>query len=189
MKRILATAALTATVATGASAATEAQVNELERFLPDVNISMLDDATVDQLIAISSGGESFADRQQTMRALVQDSMPVTSMFTEAQLVEVRTVVPDLDVAVMSDAELLQAISFIRSEDSPSSAAQKIRALVDQDDEAMLMLTDAEIREIRLVAPEFDLTTIDADDATELRAAVATGDRDRVVAVVESIETM
>jgi lipoprotein-anchoring transpeptidase ErfK/SrfK len=189
MKRILTTAALSAVIASGAFAATEAERVELERFLPNVNVALLDDATVDQLISISATSESFDDRQQQMRALINDQMPVTATFTEAQLVEVRQIAPEVDLGAMTDAQLLQAINYANSADNPNDAAQKIRAIVDDNDEAMLMLTDAEIRDIRLIAPEFDLTMVTEEEAVDLRAALASGDRDRVITVVETIEAM
>ncbi|SDY50537.1 hypothetical protein SAMN05444340_10990 [Citreimonas salinaria] len=188
MKRIFATTALTAVLATGAFAQTEAQITEVERFLPNVNVELLPEETVQELVTIAHGGGSFDDRQQRMQALINIDSVVTATFTEAQLVEVRTAVPDVDIATMTDAQILQALSIVRSADA-SDAEQKIRAIVNSDDETTLMLTDAEIRDIRLIAPEFDLTTITADDAVELRAALASGDRDRVMTVVESIEAM
>lgn len=189
MKRIFATTALSAILATGAFAQTEAQMTEVQRFLPDTNVALLPEETIQELVTIAYGGGSFGDRQTRMRSIVEGEGVVTATFTEAQLVQISTVAPDVDVATMTDAQILQAISFVNSEDNQADAAQKIRALVESDDDAMLMLTDAEIRDIRLIAPELDLTTITEDQAIELRAALATGDRDQVMTVVESIETM
>ncbi|WP_375260016.1 hypothetical protein [Citreimonas sp.] len=189
MKRIFATTALSAMLATGAFAQTEAQMTEVQRFLPDTNVALLPEETIQELVTIAYGGGSFGDRQTRMRSIVEGEGVVTATFTEAQLVQISTVAPDVDVATMTDAQILQAISFVNSEDNQADAAQKIRALVESDDDAMLMLTDAEIRDIRLIAPELDLTTITEDQAIELRAALATGDRDQVMTVVESIETM
>ena len=188
MKRILATASLTAMLATGAFAQTEAQITEVQRFLPNVNVALLDDETISQLVTIAYSDQSEADRELEMRAIINGGDTVDATFTEAQLVDIRTAAPEVDISAMTDAQILQALSIINSSDE-GDASLKIRAIVDGTDETSLMLTDAEIQDIRLVAPEFDLTTVDADEAAQLRAAVASGDRDEIEAVISRIEAM
>ncbi|KUF12554.1 hypothetical protein [Pseudoponticoccus marisrubri] len=121
MKRLFATTALAATIATASVAATEGQLNEIQTYLPNADVELLTDEQVTMLITIANGGENRGDKIERMEAVIEgtpaegDYEPVASVdvdtieapapLTDAEYAELKVYDPDFTGAGYTEAEL------------------------------------------------------------------------------------
>lgn len=187
MKRTLIIAALVSSTAVAGQAATELQRNELQQFLPNVDVSTLSDSRVDSLVGVMHGGGSRSEREATMRGLVADDNPVTMDARGATVSELRTFAPDVDFSRFTDAELAQATSILHGSGSASERRATLRSF-ELSDRAITTdpLTDAEVSTIRSYAPGIDLTTLSDEEVLRIQTAISGGDTNEIQTVISSI---
>ncbi len=187
MKRTLMIAALVSSTAMAAQAATEADLTQIEKFLPNVDAAMLTDTQVNSLVGIINGGGSRSEKVATMRALVGVENPVVTELTAAELSELQAYAPEIDFSRFTAAEITQAQGIIDSAETRSDALAQLRSFELSETPVMTdTLTEAEVVEIRSYAPNIDLAALTDDEILRIQAAIAGGDSTEIRNAIGSI---
>lgn len=187
MKRMFAGTALAAMIATGAVAATDAEMMAIQQFSPDIDVSTLSDQQVDAVMNVINGGGSNADKQGQIAGIVGTAgdNTVVSEVTSGQLTRLQQYAPELDFTGITASELEQALNVIDSADNKGDALAQLRTYsVDSASEApsAAPFTAAEMTQIQAAAPELDPMTLTVEQRAELQAALATGDSEEILRV-------
>jgi hypothetical protein len=187
MKHFLTVTALTSLVASGALAATEAEQATIRDYLPDVNVETLGDRDVAVLIGIAHGGDTASEKRAKMRALVGDSNTVDVENRQQQIERLQGYAPDIAFEEFTDAELAQAVTIVNSGTSETDSRAQLESFaLERDGMTADPLTDGEIAAIRDYAPDIDLTALSDNDLLRIQTAIAGGDRDQIMAVIDGV---
>ncbi|EPX86850.1 hypothetical protein [Salipiger mucosus] len=173
MKRILTVTALTTVLATGAYAASEAEVTAINTVAPGVDVSMMTDAQVDEAFAIAKSGDSDVEKRDKIQQIVEGSNMIDSVSPEVDAM-IMEYVPDWQVAAMTDAQKVEAQAIIESGSEPADIREEVMAIVTGDAAA---LTEAEMQRVMFFVPDAQLTDLTAEDVNEVRAAIYSGSSD------------
>lgn len=184
MKRILTATALTTVMATSALAMTEADEVRIERFLPNYDVSMADEMTIEQLLSIANGGGSFSEKQLQMRSLAMKDDGAVKSFTDEDLKRVYVVVPEDQVANLTDAQKEDAIRIVDTYESRAEAEARLNAIIL--DAPMNFgtnaVTEGEAALINFYAPEVDVSALSQDEVETILSLIYSEDS---VAEIES----
>lgn len=189
MKRMFAGTALAALLATGAFAATEAEVIAIQKYVPDADVSMMSDEEVAAVMNVVNSGDSEGEKQQKIRSLLgePDENTVVSEVTSGQLTRLQQYAPELDFTGITASELEQALNVIDSAESKSDALIQLRTYSSSTTEtpSAPVFTAAEASALAAVAPDLDPMTLTVEQRAELQAAIATGNNEDIQRVVDS----
>ncbi|WP_425101657.1 hypothetical protein [Tropicibacter sp. S64] len=186
MKRLIATTALVATLASGAYAATEGQLSMLQNYLPGVDVTMLTEQQVDDLLVIAAAESDDTERAAKLQAyLTPDNAIVADPLNEAELNAIYNAVPDADVSLLTNGEIVEIRGAIVSGDE-----QEIKRVFEtlSANKGMLdavQFTAAEEAEIINIQPNADFSKIDAQESRQIRAALTGGDRKQIETVIRA----
>lgn len=190
MTRIFAGTALAAVLATGAFAATEAEMAKIQQYAPNVDVSTMSEQQVDAVMNIINGGDSMGEKQAKISGLVGEAgdNTVVSEVSSGQLVRLQQYAPGLDFTGISASELEQALNVIDSSESKGDALAQLQTYstgAASPDASAAPFTEAEMTQIRTAAPDLDPMTLSSEQRAELQAAISTGDSDRIRRVTDS----
>ncbi len=125
MTRFLTATALTALMATGATAQTAGEAATIEKYLPGIQVETLSDDQVVQLNNLAKSGNSESEKALRMRGLVSDQnfedyeaveYEPTEGLTDGQRAEISKYAPELDVSTLSDMQVQRLQNVITSGD-------------------------------------------------------------------------
>jgi opacity protein-like surface antigen len=122
MKRILMTAACLATLGSASFAASQNEVNTINRYLPDVNVHALDDTTIASLMNVANSSDNYSEAKSTMWSLVYAGNPVTQGIPEASFHQLEAFAPGINFHKMSKAELHHSVALMNSESRSDAIA-------------------------------------------------------------------
>lgn len=164
MKRILAASALTIATATSAFAATEAEVTQIQQYVPDADVAAWSDQQVDQALAIINSTESRTEIEAQLMALYGDGMAAApgAQLTEAEMTMLDQYVEGVDYSTVSQANVDAALAVAASEMSPTDRQTRIQSLLSQDETPMYegnMATSGQVALIETRAPNVDVSTL------------------------------
>ncbi|WGW05196.1 hypothetical protein [Tropicibacter oceani] len=186
MKRLFATTALAATLATGAFAATSGQLNMLQSYLPTVDVDLLSEAQIDELLIIANGGASDTEKATQMQAVVtaRNALNVEPL-TPVEINKIRSVDANVDTSIFTDAEISELRLAIASGDRQAIE----RAIMTPTAEAGMVkpadFTQQEEVAILRFAPDADFSMIDAVESRQIRAALTSGDEDAIETAISA----
>ncbi|WP_146590725.1 hypothetical protein [Puniceibacterium confluentis] len=174
MKRFLIATALTATLSSAAFAATEAEVTQIESYVPGVNAEALSDSEVAEAMAVIAGSESRSAKMGKLSAMLGVEMTNSSvaMPTEAQASEIQRYVSDVDYAMVTQAQLDTAMSYIQSEMSPSDIEARVTSVLTTDATPVGVANTASAAESAMLQRYLPEVKIDALTETQLNSALA-----------------
>jgi hypothetical protein len=188
MKRMFAGTAIAAILATGAFAATDAEIMAIQKYAPDADVTVMSEQDIDAVMNVINSGDSEGDKAQKIRALIGDAgeNTVVSEVTSGQLVRLQQYAPELDFTGITASELEQALTVIDSADSKSEALIQLRTYSTSASEAPSapVFTAAEASALAAVAPDLDPMTLTVEQRAELQAAIATGNNEDIQRIVD-----
>ncbi|MFZ7091715.1 hypothetical protein [Primorskyibacter sp. 2E233] len=186
MKRLFATTALAATLATGAFAATSGQLNMLQSYLPTVDVELLSEAQVDELLVIATSEGSDADKIDKMKAVVtaRNALNVEPL-TAVEMGTIKNVDPSVDFSLLTDAEISELRLAIAAGDN--DAIERTLSTLTANDTMVEPADFTEVEEAKIlnVAPNADFSKIDAVESRQIRAALTSGDDDAIESAINS----
>lgn len=100
----------------------EGQLVKLMRVAPEIDVMAMTDAEKAQAIAIVNSAESRSDAIAKLRAFAESSNPTMSMLTEAEIVTLQRYAPTLDLAMLTEQEVLRLKTAINSGDASDITA-------------------------------------------------------------------
>ena len=187
MKRLLTATALTTAFATAGFAATEAQENAIQSYLPGIDVQALSDTQVDTLLSLAYSGDTRADKVSAMSAYVEAPAMIDADISPAQMNDLMAFAPGVDFSGFSDAELAQALSVMHSGDSRGEALATLRAFEAADRTITTdPLTEAERLSIESYAPGIDLAALSDAEVLRIQAVIASGDDAQIRSVIRGI---
>lgn len=166
MKRMMIATALATTIGTAGFAATEAEIQQVQTFDESIDTSGLTDAQYDIAYGIVTSGDSFSEKASKLRALttkneISQGMP---MITEAEMNRLLSFAPDADLSTISQAQAEMAIAATYASDSHSEVTQRVRSILDGDDETTRIVVGSGVESLlRRYAPDADLTGLTAEE--------------------------
>lgn len=113
---------------------TEAQRTEIERYVGDIDYSMLTQAQIDSaMLAISNGGSPSEVKSHVEQILSTQTRAATpAMPTEAERAEIERYAPGVDFSTVSQAQLDSAMSIISSGSNRSDTATIVQGVLLDD---------------------------------------------------------
>ncbi|EBA06230.1 hypothetical protein [Sagittula stellata] len=133
MKRILTATALVSVIATGAMAQSESSfnANEINTFIPEVNVEMLPDAQVASLMAIISGDGNEESKEREMRAYLGEfksnnpELEITLYpdgLSDAEVEAMMAYAPGVDVYELTDEQFAELRAVLATNDEEAIKA-------------------------------------------------------------------
>jgi len=101
--------------------------SEIQTIVPGADLSVLTQAQVNALKVTLYGGSDM-DQREHIRAIVEDSMVMDASLTENQRSEVMTLVPNADLAGLTDEQVV-AIQLTLHSGSDGEARRQIRSIL------------------------------------------------------------
>ena len=136
MKRILTATALISVIATGAMAQSESSfnANEINTFIPEVNVEMLPDAQVASLMATINGEGNEETKERQMRAYLGEfktnnpELEITLYpegLTDAEIEAMMTYAPGVDIYSITDEQFAELRAVLAT-----NAEEAIKTYID-----------------------------------------------------------
>lgn len=172
MKRFFAITAMTSMLATGALAASEAQTQAIQQFAPQIDVTQLTDAQVDEMFAVAKGGESDNYKADRIAAIAEPGNAI--MVSPEQEAEIAMYVPSWAVESMTGAEKAEAINILSGSGSEVDKKTDIMAILYNENPA---LTPAEMQRVESFAPGTDLSMLTDKQVDDVRAAIYSNEND------------
>ncbi len=116
-----------------AATPTEAQRAQLERYAPNVDYTTVTQAQLDTALNYVNSGMGDADISQNVQAvLVDDGTPVGEANTAsaAEVAILQRYLPDMEVAMLTEAQLNVALATVYGGGSESEIQSKLKAMVN-----------------------------------------------------------
>ncbi|MFW2545510.1 hypothetical protein ACN2XU_23015 [Primorskyibacter sp. 2E107] len=184
MKRLIATTALAATLATGAFAATEGEISMLQKYVPTVDLQTVSDEQIDEMLLIANTESSDTEKAEKIQAVLTARNAINAEpLTPVEKNKIVNVVPDANFALLTDAEIVDLRLAIAggNEDQIESVFMNLSS----QDKALdpVMFSEAEQQQILNVVPNADFSKISAEESNEIRAALTGGDDNQIRTVI------
>ena len=182
MKRILIATALTASLASSAFAASEAEIAQIQRVVPDIDASTLTDTQVTNAMAIINSSDSRSQMMSQLSALLEHDMPMAmpAQPTEAQRAEIERYAPGVDFATVTQAQLDTAMAYINAGMSPSDTEARVQSVLIDDGTPVgttNTATSAEVAILQRYLPDITVETMTEEELTNAMAVVYSGESD------------
>ncbi|CUH78929.1 hypothetical protein [Tropicibacter naphthalenivorans] len=187
MKRFLIATALVTSMGTTAMAATQGEINTINSYLPDLDVSQLTDTQVDALIGIAMSNEDRNQKMMKMGGYIYSGNEVDTPVPATTVAELEAFAPSIDFSGMTNEELAQAVTVLNGGDSYDQKLLKLRSLAEASDVVTILpLTAGEVATIKQYDPNIDLTKLSDNDILIIQAAIAGGDRNNIRSVIQSV---
>ena len=173
MKRFLTATAVASVLATGAFAATQEETSLINRYAPNVDVSMMTDEQVAEAVAIATTDSADTEKRTEIEAILSTET-MTEDFSPDQLSIINEFMSSDQIAVMSADQRTEVLRIMNSGAEPDQMRNEILALYPSDSPA---LTEAEAQRVQFYAPEADLSVLTAGQTERLRAAINSGQGD------------
>lgn len=186
MKRLIATTALVASLATGAFAASEAQIADLQSYLPGYDVSMLSEQQIDDLLAIKAGESDDTERAAKLQAYLATNNAINAEpLNEAEINAIVNVVPQADVTLLTEGEVVEIRQYIAAGEEDKIERVFMTLAANSGGLDAVDFTAEEQAEIISYEPNADFSKIDAKESREIRAALTGGDRNQIETVLRA----
>ncbi|WP_353473100.1 hypothetical protein PVT71_03460 [Salipiger sp. H15] len=130
MTRFLAILAVSGLAAGAAFAeATHEQAMAINRYAPDVDVSMLSDAQVEAAFAAANGSDSDAEKRSQIEFIAGGGGTAPTTFSEEQIALIEQYVTPDEVSMMTGQQMGDALAIINGEDGDAEKSARIRAMI------------------------------------------------------------
>ena len=173
MKRFLTATALTTLMTTAAVAATEAEIDTINGFLPEVNVATLSEEQVTILSTIATSGDSYSEKRAKMRSVVNGDAMIMTTLTEGEMAQLQSYAPQVDFMSFTDAELEQALVIVNSAGSKSEGLAQLRSFEASSAPVTTEpLTEGEMVQLETYAPQIDFASFSDAELQQALVIVA-----------------
>ena len=168
MKRFLSTVAVASMLATGAFAASEAQMAAIHTYAPNVDISTLTEAQVEEMQSVAVSGKSDTEKRTMIEQIAEGSSDVTMVSPEVDEMIVQYI-PAWRVAMMTPEQKAEAQAIITANSSDDDIKTRIITIVTPS--TAPALTSGEEQAVKTFVPEADLSMLTDTQVANIRAAI------------------
>ena len=180
MKRFMTATALTFAMAGTAFAATEAELVQIQSYLPNADVSGWSDTEVATAMNIINSNDRRSDIVGKLNALYdgEDYVSTPATISEAEMALLDQYVDGVDYSMMPQARVDAAISAAQSGMSESDKSSEIVALLSDDATPMSDMNSASAGEIALIrqyAPDADVSTLSDQQVQSVLAIIYSGE--------------
>ena len=119
--------------ADGFAMISEAEMLRLQRYAPNIDLSLITQSQAEAALAITYGGESEGDKAERVQAILSDAQVIDTMsgdITVGQSNMIQSFAPDVDVTELTEEDVELILSFIHGGMSRSEALSKIESIVN-----------------------------------------------------------
>lgn len=160
------------------SAATEAEMNTIERYAPDANLEMLSDAQVQSVLAVINSTDSTSELYTTVPGTLDDMTEeaMVNMGTQGELSAIESYAPGVSTEMLTQDQVDASMLVINGGDSESAKRTQVRAIVlDTEVTEPAMLTEGQKADIEFYLPEMDVAMLPQDTARAILNIIASAD--------------
>ncbi|MGR3271217.1 hypothetical protein [Thalassococcus profundi] len=178
MKRFMIATALTATMATAGFAATEAEMAEINSYVPNADVSMMSDEQVAQAMQIINSGEGRGDKVSQLNALLMTpEMSGPAVLSEAEMVRLQEAAPNVDLTAVTQAQASQALQVLSSGDGSDRNEQVVAILMGESMETsgMAMPTEAEMVQLERYISTAEVQSLTQTELAQAMQILTSGD--------------
>ncbi|ETX28278.1 hypothetical protein RISW2_08780 [Roseivivax isoporae LMG 25204] len=180
MKRIMLASALALSVAGTAYAATEAEMVEIQSYLPNADVSTWTDEQVATAMNVINSDESRSDKMGQLQALYDGETYTRPMpeLTEAERTMLMEAAPEANLDMIPQARLDAALVALNSEMSESDRQGRVQELLSTDTAAVSEMNSATAAEVAIIndyAPDVDVSTLSDEQVTSALAIIYSTD--------------
>ncbi|KMK68174.1 hypothetical protein [Puniceibacterium sp. IMCC21224] len=182
MKRFMIATALTLSMAGGAMAATEGEIVQIERYLPDVDASTLTDTQVASAMNIINSSDMTSEDIATLRSVVEGaefkaSHSSSSMLSAEEIAILQPYTPGVDLTMVSRAQAQPALAVINSGEANADMGGTVSAIIIGTDEAIgegNSATAGQVAALKHFMPDLDVSALSEAQLKSALAAVNSG---------------
>ncbi|WP_211238703.1 hypothetical protein [Roseivivax isoporae] len=172
--------ALALSVAGTAYAATEAEMVEIQSYLPNADVSTWTDEQVATAMNVINSDESRSDKMGQLQALYDGETYTRPMpeLTEAERTMLMEAAPEANLDMIPQARLDAALVALNSEMSESDRQGRVQELLSTDTAAVSEMNSATAAEVAIIndyAPDVDVSTLSDEQVTSALAIIYSTD--------------
>lgn len=167
MKNLMIATALATTLATSAFAVNETQIGEIKNFAAGIDVESMTEDELEIAYGVVTSGMSRGDKLAKLRSLAETDGPVVmevamAELSETELERLMQYAPDVDFAVVTQAQAEAALAATYSSGSPDDIAQRVMAILTNDATMVGEMNNASRAEMEIIrgyVPEADVMSL------------------------------
>ena len=168
MNRLMIATALVATLGTAGFAATDAQVEQIQNFDPNLDTSGFSDSDYDIAYGIVTSGMSRGEKAAKLRALAtEDNVDMgIAMISEAEMERLQEYAPGVDFGTITQNQAETALAVSYSGVERSVAAERVQQIlggVEADPETLVLVDQGREAMIQSYVPEANVGLLTEDE--------------------------
>lgn len=168
MNRLMIATALVASLGTAGFAATDAQIEQIENFDPNLDTSGFSDTDYTIAYGIVTSGMSRGEKAAKLRALeTEDNIDMgMAMISEAEIERLREYAPDVDYGTITQNQAETALAVSYSGTTRSIAAERVQQIlggVEVDPETLVLVDQGREAMIQSYVPEANVGLLTEDE--------------------------
>ena len=168
MNRLMIATALVATLGTAGFAATDAQVEQIQNFDPNLDTSGFSDSDYDIAYGIVTSGMSRGEKAAKLRALAtEDNVDMgIAMISEAEMERLQEYAPGVDFGTITQNQAETALAVSYSGVERSVAAERVQQIlggVEADPETLVLVDQGREAMIQSYVPEANVGLMTEDE--------------------------
>ncbi len=160
------------------NAATQAEINTIERFAPDANLEMLTEAEIQSVLAVINSTDKTSELFTTVPAMVNDMSEgaMRNTATQGELSAIESYVPGVETAMLTQDQVDAAMLIINGGESESAKRNQVRAIVeDTEVNTTAMLTEGQKADIEAYLPDMEVAMLQQDTAYAILNIISSSD--------------
>ncbi|SHI08045.1 hypothetical protein [Marivita hallyeonensis] len=191
MKRMMIATALVTTLGTAAMAATDEQIQQIERFAPGIETSNLTEAELQTAYGIVTSGDSRGEKIAKLRALETDANAGSfEMLSDAELMRLEQYAPGFDWTDVTPAQAQAALAITYGGDSEGVKSERVQAILTDENSMTEMNADITAGQRMMItnyAPNVDVDALSESDVQSILSVIHSGaSRGEIAGQIEAI---
>lgn len=168
MNRLMIATALVASLGTAGFAATDAQIEQIQNFDPNLDTSGFSDSDYDIAYGIVTSGMSRGEKAAKLRALAtEDNVDMgIAMISEAEMERLQEYAPGVDFGTITQNQAETALAVSYSSVERSVAAERVQQIlggVEVDPETLVLVDQGREAMIQSYVPEANVGLLTEDE--------------------------